>query len=157
MQYPPLCALTTRIIYCIIHDVVVILYRIFKTTMIMKKLFIITLFVLGMCNVSVFGMVQEIILTELYSIMPLDDPEDDTIGGRPDPSRFRASISGNYLSIGADTDMPAYVEVINEESGEVVVEEEFVEETEATIEQSGSYIIQIYSGNTVMTGEFEVE
>ena len=29
----------------------------------MKKLFIITLFVLGMCNVSVFGMVQEIILT----------------------------------------------------------------------------------------------
>ena len=122
----------------------------------MKKLFIITLFVLGMCNVSVFGMVQEIILTELYSIMPLDDPEDDTIGGRPDPSRFRASISGNYLSIGAYTDMPAYVEVIDEETGEVVVEE-FVDETEATIDQTGSYIVQIYSGNTVMTGEFEVE
>ena len=123
----------------------------------MKKLFIITLFVLGMCNVSVFGMVQEIILTELYSIMPLDDPEDDTIGGRPDPSRFRASISGNHLFVGAYTDMPAYVEVINEESGEVVVEEEFVDETEATIEQAGSYIVQIYSGNIIMTGEFEIE
>ena len=123
----------------------------------MKKLFIITLFVLGMCNVSVFGMVQEIILTELYSIMPLDDPANETLGGRPRPTRFHASIDGNQLSVGADTDMPAYVEVIDEETGEVVVEEEFLDETETTINQAGSYTIQIYSGNTVMTGEFEVE
>ena len=123
----------------------------------MKKLFIITLFVLGMCNVSVFGMVQEIILTELYSIMPLDDPANETLGGRPRPTRFHASIDGNQLSVGADTDMPAYVEVIDEETGEVVVEEEFVDETEVTIDQTGSYTVQIYSGNTVMTGEFEVE
>ena len=123
----------------------------------MKKLFIITLFVLGMCNVSVFGMVQEIILTELYSIMPLDDPANETLGGRPRPTRFHASIDGNQLSVGADTDMPAYVEVIDEETGEVVVEEEFEGETEVTIDQTGSYIVQIYSGNTVMTGEFEVE
>ena len=125
--------------------------------MIMKKLFIIALFVLGMCNVSVFGMVQEIILTELYSIMPLDDPGDDAAGKRPDPTQIRASIDGNQLSVGADTDAPAYVEVIDEETGEVVVEEEFEGETEVTIDQTGSYIVQIYSGNTVMTGEFEVE
>ena len=123
----------------------------------MKKLFIITLFVLGMCNVSVFGMVQEIILTELYSIMPLDDPANETLGGRPRPTRFHASIDGNQLSVGADTDMPAYVEVIDEETGEVVVEEEFVDETEISIEDAGSYTVQIYSGNTIMTGEFEVE
>ena len=123
----------------------------------MKKLFIITLFVLGMCNVSVFGMVQEIILTELYSIMPLDDPANETLGGRPRPTRFHASIDSNQLSVGADTDMPAYVEVIDEETGEVVVEEEFVDETEISIEDAGSYTVQIYSGNTVMTGEFEVE
>ena len=123
----------------------------------MKKLFIITLFVLGMCNVSAFGMVQEIILTELYSIMPLDDPANERLGERPDPTRFHASIDGNQLSVGADTDMPAYVEVIDEETGEVVVEEEFEGETEVTIDQTGSYIVQIYSGNTVMTGEFEVE
>ena len=123
----------------------------------MKKLFIITLFVLGMCNVSAFGMVQEVILTEVYSIMPLDDPEDDGAGERPDPTRFHASIDGNQLSVGADTDMPAYVEIIDEETGEVVVEEEFEGETEVTIDQTGSYIVQIYSGNTVMTGEFEVE
>ena len=123
----------------------------------MKKLFIIALFVLGMCNVSAFGMVQEVILTELYSIMPVDDPGDEVGGGRPSPTQFHASIDGNQLSVGAYTDIPAYVEVIDEETGEVVVEEEFEGETEVTIDQTGSYIVQIYSGNTVMTGEFEVE
>ena len=123
----------------------------------MKKVLVIALFVLGMYNVSVFGMVQEIVLTELYSIMPLDDANDEGRGKRPNPNLFHASIDGNQLSVGADTDMPAYVEVIDEETGEVVVEEEFEGETEVTIDQTGSYIVQIYSGNTVMTGEFEVE
>lgn len=123
----------------------------------MKKILIIALFVLGMCNVSAFGMVREIILTELYSIIPLDDPLDEGRGGRPEPNRFHASVDGNELFVGADTDMPAYVEVIDEETGEVVVEEEFEGETEIFIEDAGSYTVQIYSGNTVMTGEFEVE
>lgn len=123
----------------------------------MKRIFIVALFVLSMCNVSVFGMVQEIILTELYSIMPLDDAEYKEQGGRPEPNRFHAFIDGNHLSVGADTDAPAYVEIINEETGEVVVEEDFLDETEATITQAGSYVIQIYSANIVVTGEFEVE
>ena len=123
----------------------------------MKKLFILALFVLGMCNASVFGMVQEIILTELYSIMPLDDPERETIGGRPNPTQIRATIDGNHLSVGAYTEMPAYVEVIDQETGEVVADEEFEDETEIYIETAGSYTVQIYSGNSVMTGEFEVE
>lgn len=123
----------------------------------MKKLLIIALFVLGMCNVSVFGMGQEIILTELYSIMPLDDPEDDGRGKRPDPTQFRAFINGNSLSVGAYTEVPAYLEVVDQETGEVVVEEDFVDETEASINRAGSYTVQIYSGNTIMTGEFEVK
>ena len=123
----------------------------------MKKFFILALFVLGMYNASAFAMAQEIILTELYSIMPLDDAKEETLGERPDPNRFHASVDGNELLVGAYTDIPAYVEVIDEETGEVVVEEEFVDETEVTIDQTGSYIVQIYSGNTIMTGEFEVK
>ena len=110
-----------------------------------------------MCNAPVFGMVQEIILTELYSIMPLDDPDDDGAGGRPNPNQFRASISGNLLSIGAYTNMPAYVEVIDDETGEVVAEEEFEGDTEISVKKAGLYLVQIYSGNTIMTGEFEVQ
>jgi hypothetical protein len=123
----------------------------------MKKVFILALFVLGMCNVSAFGMVQEVILTELYSIMPLDDPGNTSVGTRPDPTQIRASIDGNHLSVGAYTEMPAYVEVIDQETGEVVADEEFEDETEISIETAGSYTVQIYSGNIVMTGEFEVE
>lgn len=123
----------------------------------MKRIFIVALFVLGIYNAPVFGMVQEIVLTELYSIMPLDDAEYEGRGTRPEPTRFQAFIDGDHLSVGAHTEMPAYVEVIDQETGEVVAEEEFEEETATTIDQAGSYIVQIYSGNTVMTGEFEVE
>lgn len=90
----------------------------------MKKILVIALCVLGICNAS--GMVREIILTEFYSIIPVDDPDDEGRGGGPDPNLFQASINGNQLSIGAYTDMPAYVEVIGEETGDVIVEEEFV-------------------------------
>ena len=123
----------------------------------MKKAFIIALFILGIYNASAFAMVQEILLAEMYSMTPFDDAMNESNGGRPNPNRFQAFIDGNHLSVSADTDAPAYVEVINEETGEVVVEEEFLDKTETTINQAGSYIVQIYSANTVVTGEFEVE
>ena len=102
----------------------------------MRKIFIFALFILGICNASAFAMAQEVVLTELYSIVPLDDANRETLGERPNPTRFHASIDGNHLSVGADTDAPAYMEVINKETGEVVAEEEFLNETEATITQS---------------------
>ena len=123
----------------------------------MKKLFILALFVLGMCNAPVFGLEREIVLTELYSIMPLDDPDDDGAGEGPDPTQIRATIDGTRMRVNARTGAPVYVEVINQSTGEVVVEEEFVEETEAIIPQAGSYFIQVYTGNCVVGGEFEVE
>jgi hypothetical protein len=123
----------------------------------MKKLFILALFILGMCNAPVFGMEQEIVLTELYSVMPFDDPERTTIGRDTDPNQIRATIDGTRMRVNARTGAPVYVEVINQSTGEVVVEEEFVEETEAIIPQAGSYFIQVYTGNSVVGGEFEVE
>lgn len=124
----------------------------------MKKSLILALFVLCMCNVSVFGMVQEIILTELHSIMPLDDIEDDGAGRRPDPTQIQASIDGDQLSIDAETDESAYAEVINPETGEVVAEEEFTGETTMSIPEEGDYEVYIYTeSGTVLVGEFEVK
>ena len=124
----------------------------------MKKLFILALFILGMCNAPVFGMEQEIVLTEFYSIMPFDDPGNTIGDGRPDPTQIRAPIDGTRMRVNARTGgAPVYVEVINQSTGEVVVEEEFIEETEAIIPQAGSYFIQVYTGNSVVGGEFEVE
>ena len=124
----------------------------------MKKLFIIALFVLGMYNASAFAMAQEIILTELYSLIPLDDAKDDGRGGRPEPNLVIASIDGDQLSVDAGADAPVYVEVIDPETGEVIADEEFVGETTMSITENGDYELYIYTNTgTVMMGEFEVK
>ena len=124
----------------------------------MKKFFILALFVLGMYNASAFAMAQEIILTELYSIMPLDDPGDNGVGGRPEPNLIHASIDGDQLSIDAAADEYAYVEVVDPETGEVIADEEFVGETTMSIHEEGEYELYIYTNTgTVMMGEFEVK
>ena len=124
----------------------------------MKKLFIIALFVLGMYNASAFAMAHEIILTELYSMIPFDDPKRDTLGRDPDPTRIIASIDGDQLSIDTGTDAPAYAEVIDPETGEIIAEEEFEGETTMSIPEEGDYEVYIYTeSGTVMVGEFSVE
>ena len=124
----------------------------------MKKLFIIALFVLGMYNVSAFAMAQEIILTELYSIVPLDDAKEETLGGRPNPNLIIATIDGDQLSIDAGADEHAYIEVVDPETGEVIADEEFVGETTMSITEDGDYELYIYTNTgTVMMGEFEVK
>ena len=85
----------------------------------MKKLLIIALFVLGICNAPVFGMNQEIILEALYSLVPLDDANESAGQGIPDPNRFHATIDGHQLLIDSDTHEPIYIEVVSKKSGEV--------------------------------------
>lgn len=124
----------------------------------MKKIFIFALFVLGMYNASAFGMAQEILLTEMYSVLPFDDPGIKEGGERPDPTLSRASIDGNQLSIDAGADAPVYVEVIDPETGEVVAEEEFTGETTMSIPDEGNYEVYIYTeSGTILMGEFEVK
>ena len=128
----------------------------------MKKFAFITMLLLSISNVfarngseaPALEAVQEIILTEVYHIMPLDDPEDDGRGGRPQPTQFRAFLNGNLLTAFAYTDAPAYVEVINQETGEMVIEEYFDGEIEFPIDQIGLFTIQIYSNYTAVAGDF---
>ena len=122
----------------------------------MKKIFTLALFVLGMYNAPAFAIAQEIILTELYSIMPLDDAKDEGRGRRPDPNLIYASIDGEQLSIDVGADAPGYAEVIAPETGEVVAEAEFAGETTMSIPDEGNYEVYIYTkSGSVMMGEFE--
>ncbi len=124
----------------------------------MKKVFIIALFVLGMYNASAFAMGQEILLTEMYSMLPYDDPEDNGRGNGPDPNQIIASIDGDQLFIDTGTDAPVYAEVIDPETGEIVAEEEFEGETTISIPEEGDYEVYIYTeSGSVMVGEFSVE
>lgn len=123
----------------------------------MKKLLIFALCLLGICNARAEMMTaQEIILTEVYHMLPWDSKDDDRIVRPDDGNNIRAFIQENELYIDADT--PAYVEVIDQENGDMVAEEEFEDETTMYIPQSGEYELYIYTeSGTVMAGEFVVE
>lgn len=124
----------------------------------MRKLFIIALFVLGIYNAPMFGMAQEIILSELCSMTPFDDPKDSGREGGTDPTQIYASINGDQLNIDTGMDAPVYAEVIDPETGEIVAEEEFEGETTMFIPKEGDYEVYIYTeSGTVLTGEFEME
>lgn len=123
----------------------------------MKKLLILALFVQGICNAPVFGMVPEIILEELYSFMPLDDMEDTEEGERPKTNRFHAFVDGHQLFVMSDAREPIYIEIVSKKGGQVVAAGEFVGDSVITIPNSGAYTIQIYSGNTIYAGEFVIE
>ena len=123
----------------------------------MKKLIVLALFLLGIYNASMFGTNQEIILTELYVILPLDNPDNGDIGGRPDPSLVRATINRNQLFIESDAREPIYVEVVSKKSGQVVATREFVGNTVIPISRAEAYTIRVYSGNFIYTGEFIIE
>ena len=123
----------------------------------MKKLFILALFVQGICNAPVFGMVQEIILNEIYSIMPLDTDQENMNGGRPATTRLYAFVNGNQLFIESDAREPIYVEVVSKKSGQVVATREFVGNTVIPISRAEAYTIRVYSGNFIYTGEFIIE
>ena len=123
----------------------------------MRKVCFIALFVLGICNASVFGMVQEIILNEIYSIMPLDDAKDEDRDKRSDPNRIYAFADGNQLFIESDAREPIYVEVVSKKSGQVVATREFIGNTVIPISRAEAYTIRVYSGNFIYTGEFIIE
>ena len=125
----------------------------------MKKVFIFALCVLGMCSARAEMMTaQEIILTEMATMQPWDSKDEERIILPNHGNNISAYIDGNELYVNTDEDMPVYVEVIDQENGDVIAEEEFEGETTMSIPQSGDYELYIYTGSgIVMAGEFEVK
>ena len=123
----------------------------------MKKLLIFALCLLGICNVYAEMMTaQEIILTEMYYMQPWDSEEKDEEILPEVRTRFTATIDGNQLYV--DAGVNAYVEVINQETADVVADEEFVGEITMSITEDGDYELYIYTeSGIVLSGEFEVK
>ena len=154
-----------RYIFCTHSEKAVPLHRNLKTTKInqnlfsMKKLLIFALCLLGICNARAEMMTaQEIILTEMATMQPWDSKDEERIILPNHGNNISAYIDGNELYVNTDEDMPVYVEVIDQENGDVVAEEEFEGETTMSIPQSGDYELYIYTeSGIVMAGEFEVK
>ena len=125
----------------------------------MKNLLIFALCLLGICNARAEMMTaQEIILTEMATMQPWDSKDEERIILPNHGNNISAYIDGNELYVNTDEDMPVYVEVIDQENGDVVADEEFEGETTMSIPQSGDYELYISTeSGIVMAGEFEVK
>ena len=130
-----------------------------------KTLFSLALCLLGMCSayaVSLPGTL--IVFVDIYGVMPVDDPcgGDDT--GSPDPNRVVGGIDGNDLNIGIvddggeiDAGDLGEVIVIDPETGEIIIDEEFVGQTSVTIPEPGAYTAYVVTDGGTYAGEFVVE
>ena len=127
-----------------------------------KTLFSIALCLVGICSmyaVSVDG--TPIQFVNIYGVMPIDDAQnEDGGGGRPDPTRVIGGIDGNDLSIGivGDDERDAgEVIVIDPETGEIIIDEDFVGQTSVNIPEAGAYTAYVVVDGTTYAGEFEVQ
>ena len=128
----------------------------------MKKiLFSFALCLLGMCSayaVSLPG--TPIVFVDIYGVMPINDPHNDNAGGRPDPNRVVGGIDGNDLNSGivGDEERDAgEVIVIDPETGEIIIDEEFVGQTSVTIPEPGEYTAYVVTDGGTYAGDFVVE
>lgn len=128
-----------------------------------KTLFSLALCLLGMCSayaVSLPG--TPIVFVDIYGVMPVDDPCNGNGGtGSPDPNQqIVGSINGDDLNIviGDGNEAEAgEVIVIDPETGEIIIDEEFVGQTSVTIPEPGAYTAYVVTDGGTYAGDFVVE
>jgi hypothetical protein len=130
----------------------------------MKK----TIFLFAMCLIGMSSMYAAsvagtpILFYDVYAVMPLDDPDEGAGGGgRPDPNQqIVGSIDGDDLNIviGDGNEAEAgEVIVIDPETGEIIIDEEFVGQTSVTIPEPGAYTAYVVTDGGTYAGDFVVE
>lgn len=126
-----------------------------------KTILLFALCLMGACYLLAQTMPgTPIVFVDVYAIMPLDDPCNGDGGGRPDPNRVIGGIDGNDLNIGivGDDERDAgEVIVINPETGEIIIDEDFVGQTSVNIPEAGAYTAYVVVDGTTYAGEFVVQ
>ena len=126
-----------------------------------KTLFSIAMCLVGICSmyaVSVVG--TPIQFVDIYGVMPIDNAQNGDAGGSPDPTRVIGGIDGNDLNIGivGDDERDAgEIIVIDPETGEIIIDEDFVGQTSVNIPEAGAYTAYVVVDGTTYAGEFVVQ
>ena len=133
-----------------------------------KTIFLFAMCLMGMCSmyaacvVGVAG--TPILFYDVYAVMPLDDPDNGNMGGRPDPNQeIIGGIDGDDLNIGIvddgeiDPGEVGEVIVIDPETGEIIIEEEIIGQTSVNIPEPGSYTAYVVVDGITYAGDFVVE
>lgn len=129
-----------------------------------KTIFLFAMYLMGMCSMYAACVVgTPILFYDVYAVMPCDDPDNGNAGGRPDPTRVVGGIDGNDLNIGivdaggVDAGDVGEVIVIDPETGEIIIDEEFVGQTSVTIPEPGAYTAYVVTDGGTYAGDFVVE
>lgn len=129
-----------------------------------KTFFLLTMCLMGMCSAYATSFAgTPILFVEIYGVMPCDDDRNGDVGGRPDPTRVVGGIDGDDLNIGIaddgeiDAGEVGEVIVIDPETGEIIIDEEFVGQTSVTIPEPGSYTAYVVTDGGTYAGDFVVE
>ena len=127
-----------------------------------KVIFLFALCLMGMSNVVAQSLPgTPILFYDVYAVIPLDDPDNENGStGGPDPTRVIGGIDGNDLNIGivgGDGLDAGEVVVIDPETGEIIIDEDFVGQTSVNIPEAGAYTAYVVVDGTTYAGEFEVE
>lgn len=124
-----------------------------------RKVLLLVICLLGIGYLSAQWSIREteIILTEVIAFGPMDDNKDEIGGGRPDPTKFRATQDGTTITAGADTDALAHVTVHDQATGTTVADQDFFGMTAFSVRAKGSYTIRIQSAGTAVEGSFVVK
>ncbi len=130
----------------------------------MKKFFILALSVLFAMPCVLRADEVEIQLMEVIGMgtLPGDDPLDGPEQSGNDPTRpndFRATISGNSLSItNQSNSIPsAQAMVVNASTGGIVLNQQFTTSLLEQIAASGVYVLHIETANGALVGQFVVQ
>lgn len=106
----------------------------------------------------------EIPLMEVISMQPLpgDNPLDgpDHAGPTPtNPTDFRATIDGNYLSVIKRNDSipSAQAFVVNATTGGIVLNQQFTNSVSQQIPNTGMYVLHIEAAGGALVGQFMVQ
>ena len=123
-----------------------------------KTIFLFAMCLMGMCSMyaaCVAG--TPILFYDVYAVMPLDDPDNGNMGGRPDPNQeVTGSIDMDELHIAIGGGIGSVV-IVNPIDDEIVAEEVFTRQTSITIPESGAYTAYVTVGGTTYAGDFVVE
>ena len=111
-------------------------------------------------QLSVFADEVEIELFEVSGFLPGDNPLDDPIHGGggdtpPQPTDFRATITGSTLAITSGTHSAQLI--VRNSAGTQVLNRQLVGGTVEQIASPGSYSLEIQSGSLTLVGFFEAE
>lgn len=119
-----------------------------------------TLCLVCMCAGSLWSAEVEIPLTDLYSVMPLDDKESGTIIVDDfDGNGFAASIDGHTLTVKVPADKGnAKVVVTDMENGITAAMRPVLStEERITLPAPGQYLLEIYTDTEAVGGVFRVK